>query len=164
LLDLHDNLLGGPTGRIVNGAAGVVVIVIGLTGIVVWWPGTQCWRRSLTLHRGVSWTRLIWDVHSAVGIWTVGFILLFAITGVYLGYPEQFAAVADRLQPPTEGNVGLRTVDRVTYWLAYLHFGRFGGWATKLLWALLGLAPACMSVTGIVMWWNRMVRARKRAL
>jgi uncharacterized iron-regulated membrane protein len=49
LLDFHDNLLGGETGRRTNGVAAAMVIVSGLTGLVVWWPGVQRWRRSLVI-------------------------------------------------------------------------------------------------------------------
>src|SRR3954468_214581 len=48
LIDLHDNLLGGPTGRIVNAAGGLVMTLLAITGSVIWWPGIQKWRRSLT--------------------------------------------------------------------------------------------------------------------
>jgi uncharacterized iron-regulated membrane protein len=65
-----------------------------------------------------------------------------------------------------------RAVDKVIYWLAYLHFGRINGigipcsgpglcdQATKLTWAVVGLAPGVMFVTGVVMWWNRVVRTK----
>ena len=46
LLDFHDNLLNGPTGRHANAVAAVAVIVLCLTGMVVWWPGIHRWKRS----------------------------------------------------------------------------------------------------------------------
>jgi uncharacterized iron-regulated membrane protein len=178
LLDLHDNLLSGPTGRLVNGAAAVCLILIAGTGMVIWWPGIQTWRRSLMLHRRVSWARFNWDLHSAMGFWTVGFVLLFAITGTYLSDPDPFQVVLDYFEPPTDGNLGIRVGDSITYWLAYLHFGRFGGRlpgcarggvcesTLKAVWAAFGLVPAAMFVTGAVMWWNRVlckfVRGGKR--
>jgi uncharacterized iron-regulated membrane protein len=115
------------------------------------------WRRNLVLHRHVGWKRLTWDLHSAMGFWTFGVSLLFGITGIYLGYPEPFHAVGDYLEPLTNDNGGTRVVDTTTLWLARLHFGRFGGWSTKLVWAILGLSPAVMFVTGAVMWWNRVL-------
>ena len=172
LLELHDDLLAGPTGRSVNGFGAVMLIVLALTGIVVWWPGIKNWRRSLVLRRGVGWRRFTWDLHSVIGFWLFAFILLFGLSGVYLGNPQFFQDLADRLQPPTDANAGVRMVDRVIYWLAYLHFGRVNGigipcrgpglcdQATKLVWALAGLAPAAMFLTGAVMWWNRVVRKR----
>jgi len=172
LLELHDDLLAGPTGRSVNGFGAVMLIVLALTGIVVWWPGIKNWRRSLVLRRSVGWRRFTWDLHSVIGFWLFAFILLFGLSGVYLGNPQFFQDLADRLQPPTDANAGVRMVDRVIYWLAYLHFGRINGigipcrgpglcdQATKLVWALAGLAPAAMFVTGAVMWWNRVLRKR----
>jgi uncharacterized iron-regulated membrane protein len=172
LLELHDDLLAGPTGRTVNGFGAVMLIVLALTGIVVWWPGIKNWRRSLVLRRGVGWRRFTWDLHSVIGFWLFAFILLFGLSGVYLGNPQFFQDLADKLQPPTDANAGVRIVDRLIYWLAYLHFGRINGigipcrgpglcdQTTKLIWALAGLATAVMFVTGAVMWWNRVVRKR----
>jgi uncharacterized iron-regulated membrane protein len=31
---------------------------------------------------------------------------------------------------------------------------------TKFVWAVFGLAPAVMFVTGVMMWWNRVVRKK----
>jgi uncharacterized iron-regulated membrane protein len=157
LTDLHDNLLFGGTGRLVNAAGAIVWTAVGFTGLVIWWPGAGNWRRSLLLHRNVGWKRFNWDLHSAMGLWTLAFVLLFAVTGLYLADEAPFQALADYLQPPTDANVGARAVDTVTYWLAYLHFGRFGGGSTKLIWAIVGLSPVCMFVTGAVMWWNRVL-------
>jgi uncharacterized iron-regulated membrane protein len=157
LVDLHDNLLMGSTGRALNGAGALLLTLLTMTGLVIWWPGIAAWRRSLLLRRNVGWKRVTWDLHSAVGFWTFGICLLFGVTGVYLGYPEPFHAVGDYFEPLTDDNGGTRVVDTATFWLARLHFGRFGGWSTKLVWAILGLAPAVMFVTGAVMWWNRVL-------
>ena len=50
-------------------------------------------------------------------------------------------------------------LDRVLGWLARLHFGRFGGMPMKIAWAVCGLVPVALFVTGVVMWWNRVLRA-----
>jgi uncharacterized iron-regulated membrane protein len=172
LLELHDDLLAGDTGRRVNGFAALLVIVLAFTGIIVWWPGIKTWRRSLIVHRNVGWRRFTWDLHSMIGFWSLGFIVLFGLSGAYLGNPEPFQEFADRLQPPTAENAGIRFVDDVIYWLAYLHFGRINGigipcrgpglcdQTTKFVWAFFGLAPAAMFVTGTLMWWNRVVRKK----
>ena len=56
------------------------------------------------------------------------------------------------------------------------HFGRVQGigipcrgpglcdQTTKAIWAVFGLAPAAMFVTGAIMWWNRVLRPRWQAL
>ena len=176
LLDLHDNLLAGPTGRKVNGVGAIALLALAVTGSVIWWPGIKRWGRSLILHRGVGWKRLTWDLHSMMGFWSLAFVLLFGVTGLYLCYPGFFSDWADVIEPPTATNAGERLVDQVTYWLAYLHFGRLGGrgipWCgrglcnstTKAIWAVFGLAPGAMFVTGAIMWWNRVLRPRWQAL
>jgi uncharacterized iron-regulated membrane protein len=162
LVDLHANLLAGTTGRVLNGIGGLLCIVLGLTGVIVWWPGVSKWRRRLTLHRRVGWKRFNWDLHSTVGCWSFVFMLLFGVTGVYLSFPEAITHAFDRIEPQTDANLGTRSVDRVLYWLAYLHFGRFGGWKTSIPWIIFGLAPAMLFVTSVVMWWNRVLWPRLR--
>jgi uncharacterized iron-regulated membrane protein len=170
LLKLHDDLLAGSTGRKVNGYGALLIVVLTLTGFVVWWPGIKTWRRSLTIPRNVGTQRFIWGLHSMLGFWTFGFILLFGVSGIYLGDPERFQDLADRIEPLTDANARSRIVDQVTYWLAYLHIGRINGigipckgpglcdQTMKLIWAVFGLAPAAMFVTGAVMWWNRVLK------
>jgi uncharacterized iron-regulated membrane protein len=176
LLDLHDNLLAGPTGRKVNGVGALAVLALAMTGLAIWWPGIKTWPRSLTLQRGVGWKRVTWHLHSMIGFWSLGFLFVFGMSGVYLAFPDPFQDLADWLEPLTTANAGIRIGDRVIYWLAYLHFGRIKGigipcsgpgfcdQTTKAIWALFGLAPAVMFVTGAIMWWNRVLRPRlKRA-
>jgi uncharacterized iron-regulated membrane protein len=174
LLQLHDDLLAGDTGRSVNGIGALLVIVLALTGLVAWWPGIRTWRRSLMVHRNVGWRRFTWDLHSMIGFWTLAFILLFAVSGVYLSFPQAVQEILDRIQPLTNANAESRFVDQFAYWLAYLHVGRVNGiglpchgpglcdQTTKFVWALFGLAPATLFVTGAIMWWNRVVRKKPR--
>jgi uncharacterized iron-regulated membrane protein len=174
LLDLHDNLLSGETGRRVNGIGALSVTLLGITGAIIWWPGIKSWRRSLTLDRRANWKRLNWSLHSALGFWFFAFILLWGITGMYLTFPQVFAAGFDWLEPFDESHPVERVVDRIEYWLAYLHFGRLGGRGipgcgrglcdstTKVIWAVFGLVPPLMFVTGALMWWNRVIRPAAR--
>ena len=176
LIDLHDNLLAGPTGRKVNGVGAIALLVLAATGLAIWWPGIRTWRRSLTLQRNVGWKSLTWRLHSMIGFWSLGFTLLFAVSGVYLAIPQPIQDLADRLEPLTDANAGLRIGDRAIYWLAILHFGRILGigfpcsgpglcdQTTKAIWAFFGLAPAAMFVTGAIMWWNRVLRPGWHAL
>ena len=46
--------------------------------------------------------------------------------------------------------------DAVLAWVAPLHFGTFGGGTpVYILWMVLGLSPAVLGVSGMLMWWNR---------
>ena len=103
-------------------------------------------------------------------------MLLFGFSGAYLGNPQQVQDLADRIEPITDANAQTRTVDQVIYWLAYLHFGRINGIGisckgpglcdstVKLIWAVFGLTPAAMFVTGAMMWWNRVIRKKLRRI
>jgi uncharacterized iron-regulated membrane protein len=113
LLALHDDLLGGATGRKVNGVGAVLIMGLAFTGIVVWWPGIRTWRRSVTLPRNAGWQRVIWGLHSMIGFWGLGFILLFGLSGAYLGSPELVQDLADRIEPITAANARSRTIDQV---------------------------------------------------
>jgi uncharacterized iron-regulated membrane protein len=172
LLDLHDNLLGGRTGRRINGIGALLLLLLCVTGAVVWWPGIRSWRRSLSFNRRS--TRLTWRLHSALGFWAFAFLLMWALTGTYLAFPDVVGAVADYLEPFDENNSSERVVDRIQYWLGYLHFGRLGGRGipgcgrglcnstTKLVWAVFALVPPVMFVTCALMWWSRVVRPARR--
>lgn len=54
-----------------------------------------------------------------------------------------------------------RSLPRVLRWATYayaVHFGSFGGVSTKILWVLLGIFPAGLWATGLLLWWNRGLR------
>jgi uncharacterized iron-regulated membrane protein len=142
LADLHYNLLSGIAGRIANGVGAGFVTLLGVTGIVIWWPGIKNWRRSLTVQWTAKFPRFNWDLHSAIGSWCLLFVLVWGISGIFLCFPGVFDAALSR---------------RMVSLINRLHFGRFG-WFTEALWTLLGLAPAALFGTGALMWWNRVLR------
>jgi uncharacterized iron-regulated membrane protein len=134
-----------------------------LTGAVVWWPGVARWRRSLGIKWRSGWRRVNWDLHSALGFWLFAFMLMWGISGWYLGMPEPLTNFVERFSDPNV-QYGDRPGDIALTWLSRLHFGRWrdpvwGPWL-KAAWAVVGLIPTVMFVTGVVMWWNRVVRKR----
>ena len=149
LVDLHDNLLAGQTGRLANGIGSCLVSLLALTGAIIWWPGIKNWRRSATVNWKANFPRLNWDLHSAIGFWCSSLVLVWGISGIYFCFPAVFR--------PLIGGSFL-------FWIAQLHMGRFDGF-TEALWTVLGLVPAVSAGTGALMWWNRVVRrklSRKR--
>ena len=159
LASLHDELLMGLEGRFVNGIGSLFLTLLCLTGATVWWPGTQRWRRSLTLRRGASAPRLMWDLHSAAGIWLFALLFVWGVSGFYLAIPEPFAAIVDAVSDP-EAFLGERQGDVVLRGLVTLHFGRFDSHVLKGVWVALGTVPVVMFVTGVAMWWRRVLRRR----
>ena len=146
------------TGRLINAAGGIFIMFIGLTGAVIWWPGIDTWRHGLSFRRKSNSKGLNWTLHSALGFWTFTFFFMWAISGIYLSIPSAFNAAVDFLQPVNASSSSLRFGDRVLYWLAQAHFGRFAGVPVKIIWTVIGLAPAALFITGMLMWWNRVLK------
>ena len=154
LLDLHDNLLFGRPGRRANAFGAGLVLVLAATGLVVWWPGIKSWRRSLWVSFGRR-QRFTWRLHSALGFWFLGFVVMWGVSGLYLSYPQPFSDSVERLEAYQSS---YRTGERILYWLGYSHFGRFGNRipgcgpacdkTMKMVWAVFGVMPVAMLVTG----------------
>jgi uncharacterized iron-regulated membrane protein len=161
LARLHDELLFDREGKTWNGIGSLVFTVLVFTGAIVWWPGISRWRRGLGVNLRAGWKRITWDLHSAMGFWVFLFMVIWGLSGIYLGIPEPFAAFVDAVSDP-QTNYGERAGDVILAWLVRLHFGRWQSAPLKALWALVGLVPALMFVTGAIMWWNRVVRSRGR--
>jgi uncharacterized iron-regulated membrane protein len=150
LADLHDNLLGGRTGRLVNGIGSCFVTLLSLTGAIIWWPGSKNWRRSTTVNWKTQFPRLNWDLHSAIGFWCWLFVLVWGISGIYFCFPA--ISFSPRLHQVGGSFLSL---------ISQLHMGRFN-WFTEAVWTLVGLVPAVSAVTGALMWWNRVLRRKFR--
>jgi uncharacterized iron-regulated membrane protein len=101
LQDLHFDLLGGRTGRIVNGIGAAVLALMCITGLVIWWQGRTHWRRGLTVDFGRNWRRINWDLHRTCGFWTAAIVLMWAVTGVYFAFPSAFRSAVNRISPIT---------------------------------------------------------------
>jgi uncharacterized iron-regulated membrane protein len=155
--ELHDDLLLGVDGQWWNGVASLLVTVLVLTGLIVWWPGSARWRRGLGVKLSGGWRRANWDLHSAMGFWLFLFLLMWGVSGFYLGVPGPFTRLSDLMADEANGgSVG----DTILFWLARLHFGRWRTPWLQAVWAAVGLVPAIMFVTGVIMWWNRVLRPR----
>jgi uncharacterized iron-regulated membrane protein len=144
MAEFHDHLGAGRTGLLVNGLGALAVTVMCVTGAILWWPGRTRWRRSLVLRRDVNAPRFIWDLHNVLGFWLMLLVLMWALTGIYFAFPAVFNALTD---------------DWIE-WLVRLHFGRAYGTAVEVLWVILGLVPCGLFITGALMWWHRVWRAR----
>ncbi len=88
VLDLHRNLMMGKAGRQINGAAVLMFCLLLLSGFVLWIP--KKWKhlkQSLTIKGGAKFHRLIYDLHNALGFYTMVMLLFMAVTGLYITYP-----------------------------------------------------------------------------
>jgi uncharacterized iron-regulated membrane protein len=149
LVDLHENLLAGATGRLFNGIGAICLTLLCLTGAVIWWPGTKYWRRSLTVDWHAHFPRINWDLHSALGFWFFAFVAVWGLSGLYFSFPRAFDALL--LLDPHD-----RFTDEGLSWLSRLHFGRFG-WFAEAAWSLAGLVAAILAFTGMFICCRRVI-------
>jgi uncharacterized iron-regulated membrane protein len=150
IVDLHENLLCGRNGRFVNGIGASSVILLCLTGAVIWWPGISNWRRALTVNWRSPFARFSWDLHSALGLWSSLFVLIWGISGFYFAFPQTLNSLFGSIDRSDH------FTDQTLNWLSLLHFGRFG-WFAEAVWTLLGLVPALLSVTGVFLCCRRVI-------
>jgi uncharacterized iron-regulated membrane protein len=231
---LHVNLLLGRIGRQANGVAAVFLMLLNLTGLVIWWPGITNWTRALKVDLRRNWRRINFDLHRAIGFWTIGLVSIWAVSGIYFAWSGQIFVLVNRISPiksarppavtvvpqraagidlqaaisqaylldprtqlkevafPFNRRAPLRIIMRrregpgyeytdtlffdpydgrhlaiwrygvnesLGDWLIWsqipLHFGTYWGLSVKIVWALLGLAIPVLTVTGMLMYWNR---------
>jgi uncharacterized iron-regulated membrane protein len=86
---LHSNLLMGRTGRLIVGICGLILALLCVTGIWLWYLGWKRHGRGLTVRWGASWKALAWDLHHAIGFYSLIIIFIVAVTGAYYAWPQE---------------------------------------------------------------------------
>lgn len=244
--ELHISLLDPRRGqgRMINGIGAAFLVLLNVTGLVVWWPGIRNWKRALKVDFARSWRRINFDLHVAVGFWTILIASFWAVSGIYFGWPRQIFEFVNSFSPvisarPPAINVApdadaaepdLRSLleqarkidpgaelggvafpysrraplavlmrrrnspgyeyvdtvyfnpyngeyistwrygvnqslgDAIIWWQVPLHFGTYWGLGVKIVWAVAGLAIPLLAVTGVLMYWNRVLRRKWRKL
>ncbi len=159
VVDLHDNLLAGTTGRTVNGVGALLFLMLAITGAIVWWPGVNRVGHSLLPGKPAKSARFARRLHNALGIWVLALILIWAVTAVYFSFPDPFEWTIDYFDKDLTDDQ--RPGDWLVRALVNVHFGRSWGMTVKWVWVVLGLVPAALFITGGITWWARVVRRRQ---
>jgi uncharacterized iron-regulated membrane protein len=92
IIRLHGNLLMGRAGRVYVGWLGLAMLALGISGLILWWPGRKRWRAAFLVKRGARGLRLYRDLHNAIGIWTFVVLMTVSFSGVYLVFPQTVGA------------------------------------------------------------------------
>jgi len=91
---------------------------------------------------------------------------MWGITGIYVVFPAPFQRVVALFVTPDLLDPRRSPDEQILRWLTRLHFGSFD-WPWKVVWVAIGLAPVLLFFTGLLMWWNRVLRplvGRRHAL
>jgi uncharacterized iron-regulated membrane protein len=98
---LHGNMmLGGRHGRSVVGWLGVGMTLLGLSGLVLWWPRGGRFRQAFFVRktaRGYSFHR---QLHGATGVWGWAVYVIVCFSGVAISFPATMGAVFGTTQTP----------------------------------------------------------------
>lgn len=98
--DLHGHIfISGGLGREIVGWLGIAMLVLGCSGLVIWWPRPGQWKSAFTIRKGAKGLRLHRDLHGSVGIWSLLLFMLVNFTGVYLAFPQQTGAAINAIFP-----------------------------------------------------------------
>ena len=96
---LHGNLLSARPGRVANGFGGLLLMLLCLTGMVIWWPSRSNWRSWLRLSGRRSWWRVPWDLHHAFGFAALPLLLVIALTGTYFTWSPFYIRAVSAVFP-----------------------------------------------------------------
>jgi|GEM_PF-297113 len=98
--DLHGHIfIPGGVGREIVGWLGVAMLVLGCSGLYLWWPRPGQWKAAFLVRRKAKGLRLNRELHGAVGIWSLVIFMLVNFTGVYLAFPQQISAAVNTVWP-----------------------------------------------------------------
>src|SRR3954470_13517601 len=101
LQELHFTFLMGQPGYLFNGIGASCLLVMCVTGIVVWWPGLAGVAQAFTIHLDRGWRRIVWELHGAAGIWSVALLIAWAVSGIYFSFPGPFRQATERVMTLT---------------------------------------------------------------
>lgn len=106
---LHGNFLMGRAGRTyVVGPLGVAMCILGITGLVLWWPKRGQWKYAFLIRRTAQGLRFHRELHSAVGIWMFVVFMAVSFSGVVLSWPSGAPGVDPRAPAPSIDPAGDR--------------------------------------------------------
>lgn len=113
LANVHEYLLAGATGLIVSGWMAVGLLVLCVTGIILWWPGIQRWTGALMVNPKARWKRLNWELHSVLGFWTCAALIAVTFTGLDFAFPRTIGDVVElatgsSLTPPSTPTISMK--------------------------------------------------------
>ena len=87
IFHMHLYLMLERIGLTISGWMALGLLLLCISGIVVWWPGITRWVAAIVLRRRASWKRFNWDLHSVSGFWFCIPLAAVSLTGVYFAFP-----------------------------------------------------------------------------
>jgi uncharacterized iron-regulated membrane protein len=94
----------GTWGDLILAVSGVLLLVLVVTGLVIWWPRRGRFKQGLKVRRGKGRYKLHYDLHKVVGFVALPALAIWALTGINFELPKQtegaYYAVTPGSAPP----------------------------------------------------------------
>ncbi|HEV2485197.1 MAG TPA: PepSY-associated TM helix domain-containing protein [Terracidiphilus sp.] len=88
--EFHTDMLLGDRGAFIMMLIASLLILLSLSGIVLWWP-----RKIVSIRWSASGRRINFDLHNAIGFYSFVFLLLFGVTGVVVHWQSKWLPMAN---------------------------------------------------------------------
>jgi len=106
LHQFHGSLkLGRDFGRPLVGWLGVGMVLLGLTGIVLWWPKHGQWKYAFLVRKTATGLRFHRELHAAAGIWMFVAFMAVSFSGVAISFPQTMRGIVSADAPPAAAKV-----------------------------------------------------------
>ena len=97
---LHGNFLLGRDGRsIVVGWLGVAMLMLGASGLVLWWPHRGQWKYAFGVRASATGLRFHRELHAATGLRIFLVFMIVSYSGLVLAWPQLLGAGGGRGGP-----------------------------------------------------------------
>jgi uncharacterized iron-regulated membrane protein len=90
-----------PRGRLINGIAGLGLVALALSGLLLWWPARGAWPTAFRIVRRSSWKGLVYDLHRVGGALAFVFVVVFGVTGGSFTFRAAYRAITSSVLPTT---------------------------------------------------------------
>jgi uncharacterized iron-regulated membrane protein len=91
----HTHLLAGQIGKQIMGWSGVLLLLLSISGIILWWPA-----KLFRLRWSGSGKRFNFELHNAVGVLSSIFLFTFAWTAICIHWEREVGNLAQRISNP----------------------------------------------------------------
>jgi uncharacterized iron-regulated membrane protein len=96
---LHGNFLMGREGRRFVGWLGLAMCLLGLSGLVLWWPKRGQWKYAFKVRRTATGLRFHRELHAATGIWIFLIFMAVSYSGLVIAWPQIMGLNSPELAP-----------------------------------------------------------------
>ena len=111
---LHGNfLMTREAGRPIVGWLGVAMCILGVTGLVLWWPRRGQWKYAFKVRAEATGLRFHRELHAATGIWFFIVFMAVSFSGVVIAWPQTSGMNPPGFNPRQMPTVEVRDTKRL---------------------------------------------------